>query len=418
VLSSGSVTSAIVANKANVVNVTFNGVPASIQFAIDAQPVVNTPSTVHLTVNAADANGNAIIGPGAYPTIQLTNDDTTGTIVLAASTVNAPNAPVAVTYNGKWISTGNASANITGSIAGTPVKGTFAISPQPVFTTYPGGPTGNSSLSIAAGPDGALWFTDGSGIGRITTSGVVSTFATPSTAGPSDIVTGPDGALWFTDGSYGATDIGRLTTGGAYSTCTGPALTQSSALVSGSDGNLWVAGLNGTIVRVNPTTCAQTVFGSSPPIPEANSLALGSDGAVWFAQGTPGYGAPGYIGRITTSGAVTLYAAPLYSTPTNIATGPDGNLWYVDWFFGAIGRVTTGGTIMEFADSEYAEGQITTGPDGALWFATASGVGRINTGGQVTNYPLSMKPFGLALGSDNALWGQTYFHGQIIHLSI
>jgi virginiamycin B lyase len=53
---------------------------------------------------------------------------------------------------------------------------------------------------------------NGDRIGRITTAGVITEFALP-TAGsdPFDIAAGPDGALWFTqqDGNR----IGRITTG-------------------------------------------------------------------------------------------------------------------------------------------------------------------------------------------------------------
>lgn len=394
---------------------------SSIQFAIDAQPVVHTPSTVHLTINGEDEYGHAIIGPGAYPTINLANDDATGTIVLAASSVNAPNATVAAAYNGNWISTGNASANITASIPGTSVTGTFAISPQPILTTYPGGNTNDSCcLGLTAGPDGGVWYTNGyNSIGRIAANGAVSTFAAPSTRIPDVIITGPDGALWFSDGSAGATDIGRLTTSGAYSTCTGSDFVQGAVLAAGPDGNLWVSGQNGTIVRVVPGTCAQTVFGASPPVPNANSLALGSDGAIWFAQGTPGLGVQGYVGRITTSGVVTLYPTPPTSIPIDITAGPDGNLWYIEWMTGHIGRVTTSGTITEFpGNGAHAQSAITSGPDGAMWFATSSGVGRISTAGQMTDYPFSIHPYGLVLGSDNALWGQTFFAGQMMRISI
>src|SRR4051812_10390691 len=65
---------------------------------------------------------------------------------------------------------------------------------------------------IAAGPDGALWFTEGAQkIGRITTAGALTEFALP--AAPADIAPGPDGALWFTEQS--AHRIGRITTAGA-----------------------------------------------------------------------------------------------------------------------------------------------------------------------------------------------------------
>ena len=68
--------------------------------------------------------------------------------------------------------------------------------------------------NLAAGPDGALWFTqqNGNRIGRIDTAGVITEFTLP-TAGsaPLDITAGPDGALWFTQLS--GNRIGRITTG-------------------------------------------------------------------------------------------------------------------------------------------------------------------------------------------------------------
>ncbi len=63
---------------------------------------------------------------------------------------------------------------------------------------------------ITTGPDGALWFTEqmSSKIGRITTSGSITSYPVPSAGSqPWGITTGPDGALWFTESNGG--NIGR-----------------------------------------------------------------------------------------------------------------------------------------------------------------------------------------------------------------
>jgi hypothetical protein len=67
---------------------------------------------------------------------------------------------------------------------------------------------------IAAGPDGALWFTNplNNSIGRITTSGTVTNHTGPGISHPSVIAAGPDGALWFTNPLNNS--IGRITTSG------------------------------------------------------------------------------------------------------------------------------------------------------------------------------------------------------------
>ena len=93
--------------------------------------------------------------------------------------------------------------------------GTAAASGAGKVTIYTG--TGvDNPIEIAAGPDGALWFTNyGNGsIGRITTAGAVTNFTDPSISLPYGIAAGPDGALWFTDFFNGghSNSIGRITT--------------------------------------------------------------------------------------------------------------------------------------------------------------------------------------------------------------
>src|SRR5271170_1273471 len=74
-------------------------------------------------------------------------------------------------------------------------------------------PTANSGPSgITVGPDGALWFTEGTGskIGRVTTLGAITEYPITGNDFPVGITAGPDGALWFTN--FGG--IGQITTTG------------------------------------------------------------------------------------------------------------------------------------------------------------------------------------------------------------
>jgi virginiamycin B lyase len=64
---------------------------------------------------------------------------------------------------------------------------------------------------IAAGPDGAMWFTElrDDHIDRITLDGRITRYPIPTShAGPYGITAGPDGAVWFTEGLAGK--IGRI----------------------------------------------------------------------------------------------------------------------------------------------------------------------------------------------------------------
>src|SRR5262245_25955185 len=55
----------------------------------------------------------------------------------------------------------------------------------------------SSPAGIAAGPDGAMWFTNegNNSIGRITTGGTVTNYSDPSVSVPHAIAAGPDGAM-------------------------------------------------------------------------------------------------------------------------------------------------------------------------------------------------------------------------------
>jgi hypothetical protein len=188
-------------------------------------------------------------------------------------------------------------------------------------------PTANSYVcGIAAGPDGALWFTEygANNIGRITTSGEITEYPVPTVdSHPWWITAGPDAALWFTE-AY-AYKIGRIATSGEI-----------------------------------------TEYPVPPGNADVSGITPGPDGALWFAE-TSGNN----IGRITTSGAITEYPVPTANSwPFVITAGPDGALWFIEYDGQNIGRITTSGAITEYpvpAAGSWPYG-ITVGPDGALWF--------------------------------------------------
>src|SRR5215218_8043081 len=117
-----------------------------------------------------------------------------------------------------------------------PSAGEAAIEEFPVPTVQ------GFPFAIAAGPDGALWFTESGGekIGRVTTSGGVSEFpitSPPDPFGnivPVGIAAGPEGALWFTEFHTGA--IGRSTTAGSMTTFDNPQDGGPQGIVAGPDG--------------------------------------------------------------------------------------------------------------------------------------------------------------------------------------
>lgn len=287
----------------------------------------------------------------------------------------------------------------------------------PIITIVPGG--------ITAGPDGALWFTAGGIIGRITTSGNSSKF-TGATGHSGMITTGPDGTLWFTESpATGSSEskIGRITTSGAiteYVLPTSSVLLSPGGIVSGPDGALWFTEPDPSN-KIGRITTSGLI--TEYPLPASFTfpygIAVGSDGALWFTNTGP-LPAINYIGRITTAGSITEYPTPPDGggVAFGITAGPDGALWYAKVAGGGtsghIGRITTSGTVTEYATpNSLFEPSITTGSDGALWFTEGvtgsgqqQGIGRITTAGTITQYPCNdvCQPGGIAAGPDGALW--------------
>ncbi len=244
---------------------------------------------------------------------------------------------------------------------------------------------GSSPMGITAGPDGALWFTEfnGSKIGRITTAGAITEFAVPgptlgSTNVPLDITAGPDGALWFTDlafsGNFTVNGIGRITTAGTITEFATPTASTlpPAGITAGPDGALWFTELDATKIGRITTGGTVTEFSLPTAGTEPAGITAGPDGALWFTEFER-------IGRITTGGAITEFPLAPHITPVDITAGPDGALWFTE--SNKIGRITTAGTITEFSlptPGSFPFG-ISVGPDGALWFTEFNGnrIGRI-----------------------------------------
>jgi virginiamycin B lyase len=280
---------------------------------------------------------------------------------------------------------------------------------------------GSAPWGITAGADGALWFTEGAKIGRITTSGMVTEYSIPTPGeGSLGIAAGPDGALWFTR----SMQIGRITTTGSVTVFTLPTDQQPVAIAAGPDGALWYT-RPGAIGRIT-TSGAITEF---PLNGNPYSIAAGPDGALWFADGVNKA-----IGRITTAGTITEFQSA--AVPASITAGSDGALWFTEIGGGTaniVGRITTAGQITEFPLGRTNDLRgITSGPDGALWFTDteSNSVGRITTGGMITEYPIPTRNgllvinavnsvcCQIAAGPDGALWFTEPYVGQIGRVSL
>ena len=266
---------------------------------------------------------------------------------------------------------------------------------------------GFSPYSIAAGPDGALWFTGVSGtVGRMTTAGDFSQYSLPANGFPQPIVAAADRALWA---QVGTNQVARINTAGAVvdNSVNDGALVWS--MTSGPDSAIWLT--DGGIGRLS-TTGIFTQFSTGNYA--AFGITTGADGNLWFSASDFTSGG-GVIGRMTTSGAVAAFplASGLVVKAGSIATGADGAVWFAAEALGggqsSIGRITTTGNITMFGIPNsffysFPAPSIAAGREGALWFTGNGALGRITTNGNVTVYPFEGQGNQIVAGSDGGMW--------------
>jgi streptogramin lyase len=258
-----------------------------------------------------------------------------------------------------------------------------------------------AATSIAAGPDGNLWFVGGADVGRITPLGEITIFSVPyptsSPYGNTGIVAGPNHLMWFIrPGGLSAIDMqGGVT---KYDTPVQPV-----SLAAGAD-EVWFGSFD-TIGRVSKTG-AFTLF----PLPkeyrekEVMSLAVDAKGNVWFNEFPYSQ-----LGGMGPNGGV-IESALCCGGPGRIAAGPDSISLT---FEKKIERRST--TVTQVYELPHGEGigsaeftGLTYAPDGRLWFGTSLHyMGSVSsTGVQIISLPDVWEGLrDLTVGADGNIWG-------------
>jgi virginiamycin B lyase len=167
-------------------------------------------------------------------------------------------------------------------------------------------------------------------------------------------------------------------------------ISDPTGITSGPDCNLWFTNSgNNTIGRIT-TSGVVTIFHrtKSDQIADPVAIATGSDGALWFTNFRNNS-----IGRITTKGKVKAYSSPpgvrgQISEPNAITAGPDDALWFTNYFNDTIEKITTSGGRTDFRGHPKIgyPTAITEGSDGNLWFTNIGFVGRLTPEGQITDF--------------------------------
>jgi virginiamycin B lyase len=281
---------------------------------------------------------------------------------------------------------------------------------------------------MVLGPDGNLWFTETNvyKIAKVTPAGAITEYPIPMNNGnvaPRSITKGPDGALWFTSEA----EVGRITTSGSITSIPpGASLTGEYTILTGPDGNLYYSGgPNNSGLIVQQQTSGPYVRFSAPAFPGATDnfqpspfgLAVGVDQGIWFTN--IGFGT-GYLGRMSTSGAFSSYEMPAalansvsYAIVSDAASGAlyflASNPSYTNSSYlvrsttaGSINIVSTGSLSVAFDD----ESNLLVGPDGNIWSSTPYSVYSVPAAGGTPCFigAESGPVRALTIGSDGNVW--------------
>ena len=264
-----------------------------------------------------------------------------------------------------------------------------------------------------SGPDGNLWFVDTTSdrLMRMTPAGAVTYITVPDAgSGLRGLTAGSDGNLWTT--AAGANLIIRITPEGQVTEfpLTPIGATGPRGIASGPDGNLWVGMTDGSLANwfaKVPTTAAGGEYypaGTGYLITNMTSTSSG----VYFVQNT---GAA--VGRIESDG--TLTTIPGAGVTYGIAGGPAGQVWTASFSPAVLKAWTPGaGSSTSYAtDGGAHPAALATGPDGNVWYVTTPAATRIaarmsSTGTPQGSYSLGLPASGFVgdmfAGPDGNMW--------------
>jgi poly(3-hydroxybutyrate) depolymerase len=289
---------------------------------------------------------------------------------------------------------------------------------------------GAEPFDIAAGADGAMWFTEFAAdkIGRISPDGVISQFSVPTAgAGPYQIAAGPAGTMWFTE--YNDSKIGRVTSAGRVTEFAVHRPSYGPAGITGS--------ASGPVYAADPTGFVDTILAAGQVSAARVSSTAGlpfaitrlPSGTLWVSELHGYYEYSRHLLSFEPGSGRLLRTITLPDPLSNVvalAPGPagTGSLWFADFGTGDAGEVSPAGHVSFFRVGTPASGlsDISVGPDGAMWVSAQDGIiARITTTGAVSELALTAPANdcdGIAAGPNKAIWVTETGGDAVVEISL
>ncbi len=264
-------------------------------------------------------------------------------------------------------------------------------------------------IGIAAAPDGTIWFTMESAVGRLRDGAIEKVPRRKADVEPLGLAVDADGTVWYTDVPMRA--IARLSADGRIQSFPLPtSIVRLGRLAIAPDGAVWFAESSAvSLTRLKDGAFTRYVVGPPAPMGSANvgpfGVAVDAHGIVWATLQNANQ-----LVRIAPGGEIKAFEVP---TPRSglgdVAVDAGGAVWFLELAANKVGRFVAG-RFQEFTVPTANAGLtgLAVAPDGAAWFTElrAHKLGRVYQE-VITEFPLprgDARPFGLAVDAANNVW--------------
>jgi virginiamycin B lyase len=263
----------------------------------------------------------------------------------------------------------------------------------------------DAPIAIAAGADGAIWFTidHADSIGRVRDGRFERLPTSTRNIEPLGLAVAVDGSAWFTD--IATRSIAHITGAGEIARFVlDTPIARLGRLAIALDGAVWFADATGYgVTRLKDGVFARHRIETARGGPYG--VALTADGSVWA---TLQYG--NQLLRIAPDGTDATFDLPHpAAVPTDIATGRDGSLWFLQFRANRIGRFKDG----RFSDVEASPENaglsgLAVAHNDDVWFGMLrrGSLGRLRNG-RIDVFALprnNARPFSVAVDRDDNIW--------------